>query len=93
MRNVPNVTPYVMKKRGVFKTMATRGRDVLGVDLGVVRAGRVAVDADALPILVPQPSPRRNAMDLSRNIVQRQIDRAATVRERSRCGSVVDRKG
>jgi dihydrodipicolinate synthase/N-acetylneuraminate lyase len=28
MRNVPNVTPYLMKKRGVFKTMVTRGRDV-----------------------------------------------------------------
>jgi 4-hydroxy-tetrahydrodipicolinate synthase len=28
MRNVPNLTPYVMKKRGVFKTMVTRGRAV-----------------------------------------------------------------
>jgi 4-hydroxy-tetrahydrodipicolinate synthase len=28
MRNLPSVTPYVMKKRGVFKTMVTRGRDV-----------------------------------------------------------------
>jgi dihydrodipicolinate synthase/N-acetylneuraminate lyase len=26
MRNVPGVTPYLMKKRGVFKTMVTRGR-------------------------------------------------------------------
>ncbi len=28
MRNVPGVTPYIMKKRGVFKTTATRGKDV-----------------------------------------------------------------
>jgi 4-hydroxy-tetrahydrodipicolinate synthase len=28
MRLVPNVTPYIMKKRGVFKTAVTRGRDL-----------------------------------------------------------------
>jgi 4-hydroxy-tetrahydrodipicolinate synthase len=28
MRLVPNVTPYMMKKRGVFKTAVTRGRDL-----------------------------------------------------------------